>query len=218
MHGIVATAEDMDELTGWIRETYPGIYVRSIEIGNESQDSLFMPMIKEVELFCQQIFVDDNWKDGFNLLGFSEGSLITRAAVQRRSFPKVYSSELCEFVTKYVYIDYVQKLISFAGYWRDHYQLGDYYAKSQFAIDINNERKRRNETYRQNLLKLNAFVMTYSDIDTPRQSDWFMSYAPNLLKVQLWNDSREFPEDLVELMSKSLNLNPTEASKNEREL
>ncbi|CAF1231193.1 unnamed protein product [Didymodactylos carnosus] len=211
----------MNELAGWINETYPGIYVRNIEIGNGYEDSLFMPMNKQVELFCQQIFSDENLKDGFSLLGFSQGSLITRAAVQRCSFPNAYNlitlsgihggefgipyiellpPKLREFATKYMYTDYVQKLISFAGYWRDPYQLDKYYTESQFLSVINNEGKTRNETYRQNLLKLNAFVMTYSDIDeiiSPLESGWFMSYGPNSLKVQLWNDSREFQEDLV---------------------
>ena len=52
------------------------------------------------------------------------------------------------------------------------------------------------------MLKLNAFVMTYSDMDeivTPRESGLFMGYAPKSLKVEAWNNSRQFTEDLIGL-------------------
>jgi len=42
MHGVTATASDMDELAGWLRESFEGIYVVSIEIGNGFDDSFFI--------------------------------------------------------------------------------------------------------------------------------------------------------------------------------
>ena len=32
MHGVTATAADMDELAGWLRTSFPNMYVVSIEI------------------------------------------------------------------------------------------------------------------------------------------------------------------------------------------
>jgi hypothetical protein len=39
MHGIISGADDMNEIAGWIRASYPGIYVISVEIGNGADDS-----------------------------------------------------------------------------------------------------------------------------------------------------------------------------------
>ncbi len=52
------------------------------------------------------------------------------------------------------------------------------------------------------MIKLNAFVMTYSDIDQvvePKQSGLFMCYLPNSATVENWNNSRQFTEDLIGL-------------------
>jgi hypothetical protein len=52
------------------------------------------------------------------------------------------------------------------------------------------------------MLKLNSFVMTYSDIDEiiePRESGLFRGYLPNSLNVETWNNSRQFTEDLIGL-------------------
>jgi palmitoyl-protein thioesterase len=222
MHGILSTAADMDELAGWIRTAFPGIYVVSIEIGNGVDDSFLWPADKQVEHFCQTVNADEHLRQGFNMLGYSQGSVITRGALERCSLPVhnlitlsgihqgVFGipyllklpAPIRELVTKYAYETPVQDIISVANYWRDPYQLNTYTSDCHFLPDINNEYMLRNETYRRNMLKLNAFVMTYSDIDEvvpPRQSGWFMGYAPNSLEVESWNNSRQFKEDLIGL-------------------
>jgi len=221
MHGIMSSADKMNDLAGWIRDAFPGIYVKSVEIGNGFLDSFLMSMNEQVKLFCSHVLSDPKLNDGFNLIGFSQGSLIVRGAVERCSFPNVYNLitlsgahagiyglpyldslpyALREIVTKYAYNPFAQNLVSVAGYWRDPYHLDDYYTKSLFLADINNEGPTKNEKYRQNLLKVNNFIMSYSDLDeiiTPRQSGWFMGYGAGSLKVEMWNSSREFQEDLV---------------------
>jgi palmitoyl-protein thioesterase len=220
MHGIVASASDMDELAGWLRTSFPGIYVVSIEIGNGVEDSFLWPLDKQVEHFYGQIRNDTHLQQGFNMLGFSQGSLIIRGAVERYSLP-VYNlitlsglhqgvfgipyllklpAQFRELITKYAYEKTIQDRISAANYWRDPNKLNKYISDCHFLPDINNEREIRNETYRLNMLKLNAFVMTYSDIDevvTPRESGWFMGYANESLKIETWNNSRQFTEDLI---------------------
>ncbi|UJR07455.1 hypothetical protein I4U23_011744 [Adineta vaga] len=222
MHGVTATAANMNELAGWIRQTYEGIYVTAIEIGNGYDDSFLFPMNKQVEIFCQTILSDLKLKQGFNLIGVSQGSLIVRGAVERCSLPvynlitlvgvhqgifgipglQILPAPFRELVSKYAYEESVQNVISVAGYWRDPYQLDKYYKKSQFLPDINNEGAIRNETYRLNMLKLNAFVITYSDIDeivSPPQSSWFMGFQPNSLQVEIWNQTSQFQDDLIGL-------------------
>jgi palmitoyl-protein thioesterase len=222
MHGITTTASDMYELAGWINETFPGIYVLSVEIGNGRDDSFLLPMTRQVELFCATIRADPHLQQGFNMLGFSQGSLIVRAAVERCSLP-VYNlitlsginqgvfgvpnlqqlpPPFRELISEFVYEDAIQDVISIAGYWRDPYQLDKYMSRCRFLPDINNELSIRNETYKINMLKLNAFVMTYSDVDetvAPPLSGWFLGYQPKSIQVELWNQSRQFTEDLIGL-------------------
>ncbi|CAF1128606.1 unnamed protein product [Adineta steineri] len=226
MHGVTASASDMNELAGWIRQSFEGIYVVAIEIGNGFEDSFLFPMNKQVELFCQSILSDSKLKQGFNMVGVSQGSLIVRGAVQRCSLP-VYNlitlvgihqgvfgipslqflpAPFRELISKYAYEEPVQNALSVAGYWRDPYHLDEYYKKSHFLPDINNEGKTINETYRSNMLKLNSFVMTYSDKDevvSPRKSSWFLGYKPNSLDVEIWNQSRQFTDDLIGLRTLS---------------
>jgi palmitoyl-protein thioesterase len=220
MHGIISAASDMNELAGWLRTSFPGIYVISIEIGNGGDDSFLWTLDKQVEHFCGTVQNDTHLQQGFNMLGFSQGSIITRGALERCSLP-VYNfitlsgihegvfgipyllklpAHLRELITKYAYEKNIQDRISVANYWRDPTQLNKYISDCHFLPDINNEHETHNETYRMNMLKLNAFVMTYSDIDevvTPPESGWFMGYINQSLTVETWNNSRQFTEDLI---------------------
>ena len=222
MHGILSSADGMNDIAKWLKESYPGIYVVSIEVGNGEDDSVLWPMNKQVDHFCQSVLADDHLKHGFNLLGYSQGSIIVRGAVERCSLP-VFNLitlsgihqgvfgvpyvlqlpfEFRELITKAAYEEPIQNAISVANYWRDPEQLTRFLNDCQFLPDINNERSARNETYRDNMLKLNAFVMTYTDIDEvvePKQSGWFRGYLPGSTQVETWNNSRQFTEDLIGL-------------------
>ena len=220
MHGITATAADMNELAGWIRQSYKGIYVVSIEIGNGYDDSFLLPMNKQVELFCSSVLADVNLRKGFNVLGVSQGSLIVRGAIQRCSLPaynfislvgphqgcfgvpglQILPVPFRELVSKYAYEDIVQNVISISNYWRDPYQLDTYFTKSHFLPNINNEGESTNETYRSNILKLNSLVLVYTDLDeviSPPQSGWFLGYQPYSLQAETWNQSRQYTENLL---------------------
>ncbi len=85
MHGIISAASDMNELAGWLRTSFPGIYVISIEIGNGGEDSFLWTLDKQVEHFCGTVQNDTHLQQGFNMLGFSQGSIITRGALERCS-------------------------------------------------------------------------------------------------------------------------------------
>lgn len=222
MHGITSSARDLYEFAGWINQTYPGIYVVSVEIGNGADDSIFLPMHRQVEKFCATVLADPHLQRGFNMLGFSQGSLIVRAALQRCSLP-VYNlitlsgisagvfgvpnllklpPAVRELISEFTYETAVQHLISVAGYWRDPYHLEKYMKDCLFLPDINNELPVTNATYKENILKLNTFAMTYSDVDEivePSQSGWFLDYKPNSIVIEAWNESRQYTEDLLGL-------------------
>jgi palmitoyl-protein thioesterase len=222
MHGVTATASDLYEFAGWINQTFPGIYVVSIEIGNGHDDSFMLPMNRQVEMFCATVRGDPHLQQGFNMLGFSQGSVIARAAVERCSLP-VYNlitlsgvnqgvfgvpnllklpPPFRELISEFAYEDAVQNVVSIAGYWRDPYHLEKYITHCRFLPDINNELPVQNQTYKMNMLKLNAFVMTYSDVDetvAPGSSGWFLGYKPKSLEIEAWNETRQFTEDLIGL-------------------
>ncbi|CAF0784475.1 unnamed protein product [Adineta steineri] len=160
--------------------------------------------------------------DEEHAIGYSQGSIIVRGAVERCSLP-VFNLitlsgihqgtfgipyllqlpiELRDLITKYAYETPVQNAVSVANYWRDPEQLIKYDSNCHFLPDINNEHETRNEFYRQNMINLNAFVMTYSDIDEiimPRQSGLFMGYTNSSLEIETYNNSRQFTEDLIGL-------------------
>jgi hypothetical protein len=100
----------IEELAGWIRSTYPGIYVVSIEIGNNSQGSI---IVRDTLQRC-------------SLLLFI---LITLSGIHKGVFGVPYLQFLPEpirvlhVVTKYVYELPVQHTVSVANYWRDSTQL-----------------------------------------------------------------------------------------------
>jgi palmitoyl-protein thioesterase len=132
MHGVTATAADMDELAGWLRESFEGIYVVSIEIGNGFDDSFLLLMNRQVELLCQTVEADIKLQGGFNMIGVSQGSLIVRAAVEKCSLPvynfvtlvgihqgvfgipnlQLLPPSISEIVSKYAYEESVQNVIS----------------------------------------------------------------------------------------------------------
>ena len=63
-----------------------------------------------------------------------------------------------------------------AQYFRDPNQYDDYLEHSNFLADINNERLLKNKTYKENLEKLERFVMYLFEDDTtviPKETGWF---------------------------------------------
>ena len=64
--------------------------------------------------------------------------------------------------------------IAFSGYWKDVRDEKAYLEHNHFLPDVNNERPRRNETYRENMLALEAYVLVHATADSmivPRESE-----------------------------------------------
>lgn len=196
MHGIIGSAEKVRDVEEWILEALPGTYVKRMEIGNGPIDSIFMHMDKQVETFCENIYADENLKEGFNLIGFSQGGLVSRGYIERcNKYPVInflsWASPqggqfggLENFVPPWIsvllnavpYGPNVQGNFSLAQYWRDPYNLADYLKNSQFLADINNERLVKNKTYADNIKSLKSMMLLYSPVDgviSPPESGWF---------------------------------------------
>ncbi|KAG7162577.1 Palmitoyl-protein thioesterase 1-like [Homarus americanus] len=112
-------------------------------------------------------------------------------------------SQTCEYIRRVLnygsYLHWIQNSLVQAQYWHDPLHAEDYCNKSIFLADINNE-KVVNEKYRENLNKLDNFVMVKFLADSmvvPVESEWFGFYTPGqdvevlpLQQTQLYIEDR----------------------------
>ena len=90
-------------------------------------------------------------------------------------------------IKKYIYFSWVQKSLVQATYRHDPLDEVTYKKNSDFLSDINNERK-INQTYIDNLNKLEHFIMVKFENDSmvqPRETEWFGFYAPGQAKKSI---------------------------------
>ncbi|RWS02897.1 palmitoyl-protein thioesterase 1-like protein [Dinothrombium tinctorium] len=208
------------------------VYVHSLRIGdNVEQDflnSYFMNCNDQIDYACNLIKNDSKLKDGFNLLGFSQGGQFVRALVQRCDNITVYNlitfgaqhqgvyglprcpgenETICNLVRKLLsygaYTDFVQRHVVQAQYWHSPVEEEEYVKKSLFLADINNERLPRKQIYKERLLRLKSFVMVSFRDDTivdPIITELFGYYKPNQAKiVQILQDTTLYTEDWLGL-------------------
>ncbi|KAF9786575.1 hypothetical protein SFRURICE_016298 [Spodoptera frugiperda] len=187
----------------FLEKQIPGVYVNSLRIGNSNvedfENGYFMNPNKQVDYVCQQLASDPNLKDGFNAIGFSQGSQFLRAVVQRcgHILPPIKNLITLGGQHQGVYDALVQ-----ATYWHDPLDEEAYINKSIFLADINNE-IRVNKTYVENLNNLEHLVLVKFDNDTivqPRETEWFGFYEPGQAKkVVPLNMTRLYLEDRLGL-------------------
>lgn len=200
----------------FLEKNIPGVYVNSLRVGNNTIEDLengyFMSPNQQIEYVCNLLASDLKLQNGFNAIGFSQGSQFLRGVVQRcgHQLPPIKNlitlggqhqgvyglphcgalqHESCDYVRKLLnyaaYYKWVQKALVQATYWHDPLDEETYKKGSQFLADINNERV-INKTYINNLNKLEHFVMIKFDGDSivqPRGTEWFGFYKPGQAKV-----------------------------------
>ncbi|XP_045463585.1 palmitoyl-protein thioesterase 1 [Harmonia axyridis] len=192
-----------------IEKTLTGVHVISLKIGKNIMDDMengyFMHPDKQIQYACDTIKADPKMSQGFNAIGFSQGSQFLRGLVQRCPEAKmknlitlggqhqgVYglpncgslSSKTCDYVRRLLnhaaYYGWVQEKLAQATYWHDPLNEDMYKKYSTFLSDINNELT-VNQTYKDNLLKLQNFVMVKflnDSIVQPVDTEWFGFYKP----------------------------------------
>jgi len=200
-----------------IEKTLPGTYVYSVEIGGSIAADELHGYIgnanDQVAFVCDKVKNDPNLKDGFNAVGFSQGSQFLRAYVERCNDPPVYNlvtmggqhmgvadlpsctspnRTICDLVEALLamgaYDPFVQRHEIQAQYYHDPRAEARYLSANVFLPDINNERDTKNATYRQNLISLNHLALFQFTLDTvvvPRESEWFGFYKPGQNSVLL---------------------------------
>jgi len=221
MYGITGDNNTMAVVEGWIKAVFPSIYVKRVQIGDGTWDSIFMPMNDQVKEFCSHIAADDNLKDGFNVIGYSQGSLISRGYIQRCNNPKVFNfiswagpqagqfglpwiniDILDYYLGSFPYYEPIQSWLAPAQFWKDPYDLDDYLSVSLFLPDLNNEKAEKNQQYKTNFVSINQLVLIYSTNDTtirPKESGWFSSYKENSLEVIPVQETPFYQEDWIGL-------------------
>ena len=67
----------MGNLMKMVSEKVPGIYLRSIQIGDNIEEDVLNGFFKnvndQVDMVCKNLTLDQNLKNGFNVIGFSQG-------------------------------------------------------------------------------------------------------------------------------------------------
>jgi len=232
-HGMGDTCcnpQSMGFIKSIIEQYLPGVYVFSVEIGNSEEDDqwngFFKNINEQVSLVCSQLASNPNLTNGFNAVGFSQGSQFLRAYIERCNSPPVYNlvsiggqhqgvyglpkcpgvnETVCEYIRELLdegaYLSWVQSFLVQAEYWHDPFAEEEYVADCVFLPDINNEGDQKNETYKQNLISLNKFAMVQFTEDTmvqPIASEWFGFYiAGQDSQTQTLQQSDLYAEDWI---------------------
>ncbi len=199
---------------GWIqtiiRKTKPGVYIRCI--ANHHYNSTFRQILSSflshmdnvIDEICRVVQEDENLKDGYNAIGFSQGSQFLRALAQRCPRPRmknlismggqhqgVYGLPHCP--GSYTFCGLLRRIASFFAYlpglqdydvqlqyWHDPTKEETYRDYSAFLADINQENY-VNDTYKEGIKNLENLVLVKFTPDSmvePEESQWFGFYHP----------------------------------------
>jgi len=193
----------------YLKKKVPGVYVHSLMIGDnvvqDTENGFFLDINRQIELACQKIQSDPKLQDGYHAVGFSQGGLFFRGLAQRCPQPRIRNlvsiggpqqgvyglpkclgenHVLCDYVRRLLnygaYIGWIQRLLVQAQYWHDPLAEQEYVDNSLFLANINNQGLKKNETYKDNLEKLENLVLVKFSEDTvvdPKGSEWFNWFA-----------------------------------------
>ncbi|KAG6967760.1 hypothetical protein JG688_00006153 [Phytophthora aleatoria] len=161
-----------------------GVYVANVQLGDsvteDVQNSFFVTMNNQTEMFAKIVREDPHLANGFNAAGFSQ--LIGEAVYTKR----------------------VQERIAQANYYRDPLRIYAFLKHAEFLPDLNNEKTSTNQTYKDNFAKLQNLVLVRANKDTqvfPKESEWFGMYRDGdpYKTVLGFNETRWYQEDLFGL-------------------
>jgi palmitoyl-protein thioesterase len=228
VHGILSDKHAMLPAKKNIKKYLPGVYVKSINLGEGKITSLFN-MHDQVNWLKQELEADEQLRNGCIMIGHSQGGLVARYFVEKYNNPHIYvyiswgSPEsgifgspgsidqrfawlkLMESYTyKFAYSYLMQRFVSFASYWKDPLHYETYLQKNVFLPYINNELDHDDaELFKQNICSLATMVLVQStreDVVDPAASCHFGFYQPgNLNTIQPVFDSEWYHADKLGL-------------------
>ena len=200
------TGEGLLDVISLAEEMNPGLFTYAIRINEDpslDQRATFLGNLTEqIDQVCRDLATHPirSTAPAVDAMGFSQGGQFLRGYVERCNFPPVrnlltFGSQhngisafqgckpfdlVCKgaqlLLRAGTWTQAVQSKLVPAQYFRDPAQLEQYLEHSNFLADINNERVLKNKTYKENILKLENFVMYLFDEDTtviPKETSWF---------------------------------------------
>ena len=197
---------------------------------NDRSASFFGNFTEQLELVCGTLANDPilSTAPAVDAVGFSQGGQFLRGYIERCNNPPVRSLitfgsqhngisqfQKCKGATDFVCLaanailksrtvwsQYVQSHLIPAQYYRDREDYENYLENSNFLADINNEREVKNATYKENIRKLENFVMVVFKDDVtviPKESGWFAHKNMTSGNVTRLQDRRIYKEDWLGL-------------------
>jgi len=190
LHGVASSASNMDVFCDWLGSTFNRT-VYNIEIGNGVQNSLFMPLNKQLRLLCDTMYSIPALENGFDFIGMSQGGVLARGYVEKcNKYPVRYLINLVspnggviQNVDINMYTPFNQAHLSISGYWRDPKQVDTYLKECLYLPIINNERETElSALYKKNIKSLLNYIVVWSpndEIVNPPESAKFSVYDAN---------------------------------------
>lgn len=209
----------MSQFTSYIGKATNN-YATCIEIGSGTLSSWLESFSQQTADACKNVLADEKLKNGFNIVGLSQGSLVGRAIAEScgvkvisivtlggphmgvATIPNCHNGWFCDIVNDLVglgvYSNVVQDHIGPAGYYKDQYKLSTYLEKSNFLANFNNEKAEKNSVYTNNIQALEKLVLimfTEDNMIDPKESAWFGFYADNSRDLLNFNETTLFNEE-----------------------
>ena len=200
------------------------VHVECIEVGNGYFDSIFMPIIDQVEYACNQIKSNPNFQDKFNVLGISQGTLIGRYIIEKcqmtgqvvrymsfdgpqmgiGSIPKLNCGQACEFlnnITAPIAYKLIDKIAP-CGYFKFRYGQKEYKEKNVFLKMLNNENEEKDmDIYNRftSLEKVKIIKSKQDTVITPKDSSWFEFYDEEGRNIVPLEETEFYKKDFIGL-------------------
>nr|XP_036220807.1 lysosomal thioesterase PPT2 homolog isoform X1 [Bactrocera oleae] len=228
LHGILSGPEKMIALVEEIEKAHPKTKIYNFDKydGWSSLENTWRQVI-EFRNFLEVI--GTKHPDGINVVGYSQGGLIARAAIQTLPFHKIYTfislsapqagqfgeilsanflhlvfPDLAANTAYELFYSKIGQHISIANYWNDPLEQDLYHKFSKFLPLINNEIQTYNSSqFKNTLLRLNKMILIGGPNDgviTPWESSHF-GYFNTTLNVIPLHKRPIYIEDAIGLKS-----------------
>lgn len=196
LHGVASSVDNMEVFCDWLELSFNRT-VYNIEIGNGVQNSLFMPLNKQLNMLCTTLYNMPMLENGFDFIGMSQGGVLARGYVEKcnkfpvRNLINLVSPNggVIQNVDINMYTPFNQAHLSISGYWRDPLNIETYLQDCLYLPIINNERETElSAVYKKNILSLDNYIVVWSsndDVINPPESGKFSVYDTNYDVVPL---------------------------------